>query len=88
LGNFIEILATPLGFVFRLGYLLTDSYGSAILFFALVAKVITFPLLLSSQKNSIRLLQLQPKLNHIKRQFAGDRERINEEMYELYKQEK
>jgi YidC/Oxa1 family membrane protein insertase len=87
-GNFIAILAAPLGFVFRFGYILTGSYGLAILVFAVAAKMVTFPLMLSSQKNSIRLLCLQPKLNHIKRAYFGDNERINEELYDLYKQEK
>lgn len=84
----INILAAPLGAVMRLGYALTGNYALAILFFALAAKAITFPLTLSAQKNSIRLLQLQPELEHIKRAHYGDRERINEEQYQLYKRER
>ncbi|MDR1251347.1 MAG: membrane protein insertase YidC [Treponema sp.] len=72
----------------RLGYAITGSYGLSILFFALAAKLITFPLTLSAQKNSIRLLQLQPELEHIRRTHYGDRERINEEQYQLYTREK
>jgi YidC/Oxa1 family membrane protein insertase len=84
----IGILAMPLGWIMRIGYQLTGSYGLAILFFAVVAKVITFPLTLSMQKNSIRLLEIQPMLEHIRRAHYGDKARINEEQYLLYKQQK
>jgi YidC/Oxa1 family membrane protein insertase len=67
---------------------MTGSYGFAILFFALAAKVITFPLTLLAQKNSIRLIKLQGELDHIKRVHYGDKNRINEEQYELYKRER
>ena len=86
--RFIYMLTYPLGQILRFGYIITGSYGFAILFFALVAKAITFPLTLLAQKNSIRLIQLQPELEHIKRVHYGDRNRINEEQYELYKQER
>jgi len=88
LRQFIYALTYPLGQILRLGYTITGSYGFAILFFALIAKAITFPLTLLAQKNSIRLIQLQPELEHIKRVHYGDRNRINEEQYELYKRER
>jgi YidC/Oxa1 family membrane protein insertase len=88
LQQFINMLTYPLGQILRFGFAITGSYGFAILFFALVAKVITFPLTLLAQKNSIRLIQLQPELDHIKRVHYGDRNRINEEQYELYKRER
>jgi YidC/Oxa1 family membrane protein insertase len=87
LQQFIHILTYPLGQILRLGYAITGNYGFAILFFALAAKAITFPLTLLAQKNSIRLIQLQPELEHIKRVHYGDKNRINEEQYELYKRE-
>jgi YidC/Oxa1 family membrane protein insertase len=88
LHHFINMLTYPLGQILRLGYFITGSYGFAILFFALVAKIITFPLTLLAQKNSIRLIPLQPELDHIKRVHYGDKNRINEEQYELYKRER
>lgn len=41
-----------------------------------------------AHKNSIRLLQLQPALTTIKRRYAGDKQRLNEEQYNLFQQEK
>ena len=47
-----------------------------------------FPVNILAHKNSIRLLQLQPSLFVIKQRYAGDKERLNEEQYELFKREK
>jgi len=88
LRHLIYALAYPLGKILQLGYAITGSYGFAILFFALAAKIITFPLTLLAQKNSIRLIQIQPELEYIRRVHYGDKNRINEEQYELYKRER
>jgi YidC/Oxa1 family membrane protein insertase len=88
LQQFLNLLVFPLGQILRLGFFITGNYGLAILFFALAAKVITFPLTLLAQKNSIRLIQMQSELDHIKRVHYGDKNRINEEQYELYKRER
>jgi YidC/Oxa1 family membrane protein insertase len=83
----IHALTYPLGQILRLGYAITGNYGLAVLFFAVAAKLAVFPLTLLAQKNMIRLIQIQPELEHIKRVHFGDRNRINEEQYELYKRE-
>jgi len=88
LRQLMQALTYPLGQILQLGYSITGSYGLAILFFALAAKAIAFPLTLLAQKNSIRLIQLQPELEYIKRVHYGDKNRINEEQYELYKRER
>ena len=47
-----------------------------------------FPVNILTHKNSIRLLQIQPSLIKIKRRYAGDKDRLNEEQYTLFKKEK
>jgi YidC/Oxa1 family membrane protein insertase len=83
----MQFITIPLGWILQLGYLITGSFGLAILFFAFVSKAITFPLALAMQKNSIALLKIQPKMDYITRTHYGDRDRINEEQYQLFKQE-
>jgi len=81
------ILGIPLGFIIYFAYQLTNSYGLAIIIFAVIVKIVMFPVMILAHKNSIRLLQLQPALNIIKRRYAGDKERLDEEQYELFKKE-
>ena len=37
------------------------------------------------QKNSIRMIQIQPQINEIKYKHAGDKDRIADEQMELFK---
>ena len=82
------ILGIPLGFVTYFAYRLTGSYGYAILIFAVAVRIMIFPVNVLSHKNAIRLLQLQPSLNIAKLRYAGDKERLGEEQYDLFKREK
>ena len=77
-----------MGYAIYLAYRLTNSYSLAILIFAVIVKIVVFPVNILAQKNSIRLLQLQPSLNTIKLRYAGDKERLNEEQYDLFKEER
>jgi YidC/Oxa1 family membrane protein insertase len=47
-----------------------------------------FPVNIIAHKNALKLLKLQPKLSVIKRRFAGDREQLNEEQFNLFKKER
>ena len=82
------ILGTPLGFVIHYAYMILGSFGLAILFFAVAVKIILMPVMALAHRNSIRLLQLQPKLHRLKIRFSGDRNGLSEAQYELFKQEK
>jgi len=87
--NFINtILGIPLGFVIYIAYNLTGNYGLAILVFAIIVKIVLFPIMVLAHKNSIRLLQLQPALNAIKHRFVGDKNGLNEAQHELFSKEK
>ena len=88
MGVINTILGTPLGYVIYFAYLLTGSYGLAIVIFAVLVKFIIFPVMMMAHRNSIRLLQLQPALTIIKRRYSGDRERLNEEQYTLFTKER
>ena len=82
------VLGVPLGYAIYFAYIFTNSYGFAIIIFAVIAKIVLFPVSVLAHKNSIRLLQIQPALHIIKRRYAGDKEQLNEEQYNLFKKEK
>jgi YidC/Oxa1 family membrane protein insertase len=82
------VLGIPFGFIIYFAYRIIGSYGIAILVFAVIVKIVLFPVNILTQKNSIRFLKLQPSLNTLKRRYSGDRERINEEQYNLFQKEK
>lgn len=83
-----SIIAYPLGFVMELCYRLLGNYGVAIIVFTLITKFIILPLSIWVQKNSIKMVQMQPEINRIKSKFFGDNDTIADEESKLYKRYK
>ncbi len=84
----INIIAAPLGWLMRLLFELTKNYGATILLFAAATKLILLPLSIWVQKNSIKMVKLQPQVNEIAARYAGDKDKAAEEQLALYKTEK
>jgi len=68
-------------------YSVCNNYWVAILIFTLLTKIILLPLSIWIQKNSIKVVRMQPQLNHIKAEYCGNTELISEEQYKLFKKE-
>lgn len=81
-------IGTPLGWLMWLCYRLVGSYGIAILVFTLLSKIILLPLSIVVQKNSIKMIRLQPEINRITATHYGDKDTITDETMALYKREK
>jgi len=91
-GGFMDILYIPLGFVIKFAYMLTPNYAIALLLFAIVMKIILFPLSIKQQKNSVKQASLRPKEMAIRKRYAGrtdaaTQQKINEEIQKLYQSE-
>lgn len=84
----MQIIYDVFGSVMRYCYLLTKNYGVAILLFTLLSKVILLPVSIWVQKNSIKMVKMQPDLNFITANHYGDKDAIAEEQSKLYKKEK
>ena len=81
-------IALPLGFVMEWCYGFIRNYGLAIIVFTLLTKIILLPLSVWVQKNSIKMVQMQPEINRIKAKFFGDADTIADEESKLYKKYK
>lgn len=82
------LLGVPLGYILYYAYILIGDYGLAILIFAVVVRIVLFPVSLLAHKNSLRLLTIQPTLNQLKIRYSGEKEQLNEEQYALFKKER
>lgn len=86
--NLINTLfGIPLGYLMFACYTLCQNYGLTIILFTLLSKLILLPVSLVVQKNSIKMVKLQPEMDEIQRRYAGDKERIGEEQMKLYDRE-
>ena len=81
-------LINILGKIMQYCYNLFGNYGIAIIFFTLFSKIVLLPISIWVQKNSIKMVKMQPEINRIKINFFGDKDRIAEEQTNLYKKEK
>ena len=72
----------------RFCYNLFGNYGVAIILFTLFSKIILIPMSVWVQKNSIKMVKMQPDINKIKIDYFGDKDKIAEEQEKLYKRNK
>ena len=64
------------------------GYAVALILFALVVKLILFPLSLKGKKSMIKMNLLSGKMQQLQKQYGKDRERYNMEVQKLYEREK
>lgn len=77
-----------LGKIMQFFYNIFSNYGVAIILFTLFSKIVLLPISIWIQKNSIKMVRMQPDINKIKLNYFGDKDRIAEEQTKLYKKEK
>ncbi|MDE7313648.1 MAG: membrane protein insertase YidC [Eubacterium sp.] len=69
-------------------YCLCHNYGYAILLFTLLSKIVLLPLSIWVQKNSIKMVRMQPEINFMKAEYFGDSDKIAQEQSRLFKEER
>lgn len=82
-----EIIGVPLGYIMWLMYQITHNYAWSIILFTLVTKIILFPLSVKQQKSSAAMAAFQPKLEKLKKQYANNQQKLQEEQMKLYSEE-
>ncbi len=83
----MSLLATPLGWIMKLCYSLVKNYGIALLLFTLITRLVVFPLNVKQQKSTARMSMLNPQLEKIRKKYANNKEKLNEETMKLYSKE-
>lgn len=86
--GWLTMIAAPLFWVLEWLYKLVGNWGWAIILLTVLIKAAFFPLSAASYKSMAKMRVLTPKLMKLKETYADDRQRMNQEMMELYKREK
>ncbi len=63
------------------------NYGIVLILFAIIIKILTYPLTAKSTASMQRMQTLQPKMTELKEKYAKDPQRLNKETMKLYKEE-
>ena len=81
------IILQPFAWLLLFFYNLFSSYGVALILFAIVIKLILFPVTLKSKKSMIQTTMLSEQMQKLQKQYGKDRERYNLEVQKLYEKE-
>lgn len=84
----MNMLYQVLDWVMNICYSICHNYGFAIIIFTLISKIILLPVSVWVQKNSIKMVKMQPEINFMKAKYFGDKDTIAEEQSKIFKREK
>jgi len=84
--DFSQIILTPFSWLLKFFHSFSN-YGIALILFAIVVKLILFPFSMKSKRSMIQMNLIQGKVQQIQKQYARNREKMNEEIQKLYAKE-
>ncbi len=83
--GWLDFLSKPLVIALDFFYKYTGNYGIAIILLTVVIKILFWPLSHKSYKSMEQMKKLQPILQQLKEKYKDDKERLNQEMMQIYK---
>ncbi len=83
----IPFIQIPFGYVLEFFYNFFDNYGLALILFSLALKLILLPLSAKSKKSMMKTSRLQPKIKQIELACGDDKQKYQQEVSQLYKDE-
>ena len=81
-----QLILTPFSWLLKF-FESFSNYGIALILFAIVVKLILFPFSMKSKRSMIQMNMIQGKVQQIQKQYAKNREKMNEEIQKLYAKE-
>jgi len=83
--GWFDIIAKPLLALLNFLYGFVGNYGVAIIIVTILTKIIFFPLAQKSYKSMKQMQKLQPQITKIREKYKHDKQRMNQEIMQLYK---
>lgn len=86
--GWLTVIAAPLFWALKTIHDWVGNWGWAIVILTILIKLVFYPLSAASYKSMAHMKKVQPKLQAIKERCGDDRQKLQQEMMELYKTEK
>lgn len=83
----MEFLGIPFGWLMYIIDSVVNNYGWSLVIFAVLTKLLVFPLAIKQQKSTAKTMLFQPKLKALQKQYGNNKAKYQEEMMKLYEQE-
>ncbi len=82
-----EVFSIPFGYLIGFFYELSNNYILSLLLMTICVKLILLPSSIKQQKGMVKTQRMQPKIKRIREKYAGNQQKMNEAMNELYAKE-
>jgi YidC/Oxa1 family membrane protein insertase len=86
--GWLTVIAAPIFWVLEMIHRYVGNWGWSIILLTILIKLAFFPLSATSYKSMAKMRVMSPKLTKLKETYGDDKQRLNQEMMELYKREK
>lgn len=87
MGQIMDFLiVNPAVELLKFLYSVTGNYGWAIVIFAILVRLVTWPLNLQQMRAQKNMSRLQPQIEALRKRYKDDRQKLNEATMELYKE--
>ena len=83
----VDIVQVPFGYLMSALYNLTTNYGWTLILFAVLVKIILFPVTAKSKKSTMKMSRLTPRVQALQKKYENDQQKQSEAMRALYKEE-
>ena len=82
-----EIFSIPFGYLIGFFYDISGNYILSLLLMTICVKLILLPSSIKQQNSMVKNQRMQPKIKRIREKYAGNQQKMNEAMNELYSKE-
>ncbi|MDE0310360.1 MAG: membrane protein insertase YidC [Acidiferrobacterales bacterium] len=81
-------VSSPLFWVLQKINDVVKNWGWSIILLTLLVKIVFYPLSAASYKSMAKMKKLQPRLKTLKERYGDDKQKLNQEMMQIYKKDK
>ena len=86
--GYLYVLSKPLFWLLDHIHAIVGNWGWAIIVLTLLIKLVFFKLSETGYRSMARMRKLTPRIQQLRERYAGDKQRMNQAMMDLYKTEK
>ena len=80
-------IAVPVSYLLTFIYKLVGNYGISLIILTVLVKLLLYPLYFKQIKSTASMSSIQPKIKAIQEKYKNDKEKMNEEMAKITKDE-
>jgi YidC/Oxa1 family membrane protein insertase len=84
----LTVISSPLFWLLSMIHSVVGNWGWAIVLLTLGIKIVFYPLSETSYRSMAKMRKLQPKMQQLKERYGDDRQKMNQELMQLYQKEK